>query len=200
MHCSFFAVTIARPFGAPLEIFACSAPLSLLRRLERPSLLDFFFLFFYISFYHVFFVGTRGYVRQRRVITLNNAARRVATGFCPNGRGLRCNRKSGKRAGDAFRSIASRVRWVPLPYGVEWGEKTTGKLRRLRNRIGVRSPLSLISLSFRYSVVKVLQIYKRARVRRNVTACFISLHLAPHSRTHSLFLSLLTLFIIHLNS
>lgn len=102
MHCSFFAVTIARPFGAPLEIFACSAPLSPSSAVSRGrTLLDFFFpLFFYISFYRVFFVGTRGYVRQRRVITLNNAARRVATGFCPNGRGLRCNRKA-ENAGDA---------------------------------------------------------------------------------------------------
>lgn len=75
--------------------------LSLFRRLERPYSLGFLFSsFFYISFYRVFFVGTRGYVRQRRVITLNNAARRVATGFCPNGRGLRCNRKA-ENAGDA---------------------------------------------------------------------------------------------------
>lgn len=78
-----------------------SLSLSLYRRLERPYSLGFLFSsFFYISFYRVFFVGTRGYVRQRRVITLNNAARRVATGFCPNGRGLRCNRKA-ENAGDA---------------------------------------------------------------------------------------------------
>lgn len=147
-----------------------------------------FFFFFYISFYRVFFVGTRGYVRQRRVITLNNAARRVATGhFVPTDADLRCNRKSGKRAGDAFRSIASRVRWVPLPYGVEWEgkKKKHENYWRLRNRIGVRSPFSFISLSFRYSVVKVLQIYKRALIRRNVTAC-LSLSTWHHTHAHTL--------------
>jgi hypothetical protein len=71
---------------APLEnfcLFRASSPLSR----EAVSLawiffsLFFFFYLMFLSLYRVFFVGTRGYVRQRRVITLNNAARRVATGL-----------------------------------------------------------------------------------------------------------------------
>lgn len=137
MHCSFFAVTIARPFGAPLEIFACSAPLSSAVSRGRLSWISFFFFFLYF-FLPCFFVRTRGYVRQRRVITLNNAARRVATSFCPNERRLRCNRKA-ENAGDA--SIDSSISCsLGSPLRSRMWKKKNEKLRRLRNRISDRSP------------------------------------------------------------
>lgn len=101
MHCSFFAVTIARPFGALLQVFVCFAPLWCL---ERPVSLVWILFFCFISFYRVFFVGTRGYVRQRRVITLNKTRPEESPGFCPNGRGLQLNRKA-ENARDAYASI-----------------------------------------------------------------------------------------------
>lgn len=125
-----------------LKIFACSAPLLLAVSRGRLSWISFsFFLYFFLP---CFFVGTRGYVRQRRVITLNNAARRVATGFCPNGRGLRCNRKAENTRRVTRRSMASRVRWVfPLRSRIRNKRYIIGDLR-------VRSAFDRASLiSFR---------------------------------------------------
>lgn len=190
MHCSFFAVTIARPFGAPLEIFACSAPLSSAVSRGRLSWTSFFFFFFLYFSLPCFFVRTRGYVRQRRVITLNNAARRVATGFCPNERRLRCNRK-------AENAVDASIDSISCPLGFPLRSRIGTKKKRKITATSESNRRSIASLiSFRYSVVKVLQIYKR--VRRNVTAC-LSLSTWHHTHAHTLSFSpslFFTLFFI----